>query len=133
MRHDSSQCTFEIASSVNAIGLRSSLAQSGSAFPSATGWNWGYDSMGQVIRAENATTPANHQAYQYDSFGNRKKSAESLTLPVSDNYTANALNQYTTINQPLSTINLSYDADGNMAIMTPGPLRIHEQVELLSP
>ncbi|MFT4177116.1 MAG: RHS repeat-associated core domain-containing protein [Luteolibacter sp.] len=99
---------------VNALGQRSSVNQSGSAFASATSWDWGYDGKGQVTRAEHATTPANHRVYQYDSIGNRKKSAESLMLPGSDNYLANVLNQYSAINHQLSTINPTYDADGNM-------------------
>ncbi|MFT3992211.1 MAG: RHS repeat-associated core domain-containing protein [Luteolibacter sp.] len=99
--------------SVNSLSQRTTVSQIGTAFAASTGWNWGYDSLGQVTSAAHATTPANHRAYQYDAIGNRKKSTDSLTLPGSDNYMSNALNQYTTINQPPSAINPSYDDDGN--------------------
>ena len=107
---------------VNAIGQRTAVATSGTAFPALPSWAWGYDSLGQVVTAD-SNVSASDRAYQYDAIGNRKKSADSLTLPSSDNYTSNALNQYSSLsinNQP-STINPSYDFDGN-AIAYPLPV-----------
>jgi RHS repeat-associated protein len=101
--------------SVNAIGQRTALSQTGTAFASVRGIAWAYDSYGQVTSAD-STLAAQDRAYQYDAIGNRKKSANSLTLPVADNYTANALNQYSSLSipNPQSPIsNPIYDPDGN--------------------
>ncbi len=49
------------------------------------------------------------RAHQYDAIGNHQKTANSLTLPVADNYTANALNQYTSFSSVAS-----YDLFGNI-------------------
>ena len=103
---------------VNAIGQRTGVTTSGSAFPNLPTWAWAYDSLGQVTSADSSVSTSD-RAYQYDSIGNRKKSADSLTLPSSDNYTSNALNQYTTL-QPWGTgVSPVYDFDGNMTL---GPL-----------
>jgi RHS repeat-associated protein len=99
---------------VNAIGQRAEVNTSGTAFPATPSWAWGYDSLGQVISA-NSSVNTSDRAYQYDAIGNRKKSADSLTLPGSDNYTSNALNQYSSIGNPQSTIvNPLHDFDGNL-------------------
>jgi RHS repeat-associated protein len=101
--------------SVNAIGQRTALSQTGTAFASVRGIAWAYDSYGQVTSAD-STLATQDRAYQYDAIGNRKKSANSLTLPVADNYTANALNQYSSLSipNPQSPIsNPIYDLDGN--------------------
>ena len=99
---------------VNAIGQRTGVTTTGTAFPALPSWLWGYDTLGQVTSADSSVTTSD-RAYQYDAIGNRKKSADGLTLPTSDNYTSNVLNQYSSLsinNQP-STINPSYDFDGN--------------------
>jgi RHS repeat-associated protein len=99
---------------VNAIGQRTNFSTSGTAFPATPSWSWGYDSLGQVISADSSVNTSD-RAYQYDAIGNRKKSADSLTLPGSDNYTSNALNQYSAIGNPQSTIvNPIHDDDGNL-------------------
>jgi RHS repeat-associated protein len=99
---------------VNAIGQRTEVNTSGTALPATPSWAWGYDSLGQVISA-NSSVNTNDRAYQYDAIGNRKKSADSLTLPTSDNYTSNALNQYSSLslNSQPPTLN-QYDFDGNL-------------------
>jgi RHS repeat-associated protein len=101
---------------VNPSGQRTDVAQAGSAFAAARGIVWGYDSLGQLTSAD-STIPGLDRAYQYDSIGNRLKTADDLTLPPTDNYTPNALNQYTSVPSVASV--LSYDPDGNM---TSGPL-----------
>jgi RHS repeat-associated protein len=98
---------------VNAIGQRTGVTTSGTAFPAAPSWAWSYDALGQVIAAD-STVATSDRSYQYDTIGNRQKSADSLTLPVANNYSANLLNQYSAINnQQSSVINPSYDFDGN--------------------
>jgi RHS repeat-associated protein len=105
---------------VNAIGQRTGVTTSGTAYPAIPSWLWSYDALGQVIAAD-STVATSDRSYQYDTIGNRQKSANSLTLPAANNYTTNALNQYSSlsINNPPSTINPLHDFDGNM---TSGPL-----------
>jgi RHS repeat-associated protein len=100
---------------VNALGQRSSVATSGSAFTGTPTWDWGYNARGEVTKADSNVTGFD-RAYEYDAIGNRKKSADSLSLPSADNYTANALNQYSSlqINPQSAIANLQYDPDGNM-------------------
>lgn len=93
---------------VNGIGQRTGVNTSGTAFPALPTWLWGYDSLGQVISADSSVNTSD-RAYEYDAIGNRKKSAASLTLPGSDNYTSNALNQYSAVD----SVSPSYDDDGN--------------------
>ena len=94
--------------SVNALGQRTDVAQSGTAFATARTIAWGYDALGQVTKADASITGLD-RAYLYDPIGNRLKSANDLTLPVANNYVANSLNQYTTVN----TLAPAYDPDGN--------------------
>ncbi len=92
-------------------------AQTGSAFPSSTGWNWGYDSLGQVTTAAHATNPANHRAYQYDAIGNRQRAVKGVldpNDPSATSYTTNPLNQYSQITNNSITNNPISDADGNL-------------------
>jgi RHS repeat-associated protein len=99
--------------SVNATGQRTATSQTGSAFASVRSIAWGYDTLGQLTSAATSDHSAD-RAYQYDAIGNRKKSANALTLPADDTYTANALNQYSSITGPQSAIlNPAYDLDGN--------------------
>lgn len=98
---------------VNALGQRTAVATSGTAFPSMPTWLWSYDTLGQVISADHSANNTFDRAYQYDAIGNRLKSADSLTLPANNNYTPNALNQYSSLNNQQSTFNPTYDDDGN--------------------
>ena len=95
---------------VNTIGQRTGVSTSGTAFPATLSWDWGYDSLGQLTSADSSVNSSD-RAYKYDAIGNRKKSANSLTLPTSANYVANSLNQYTT--GTTATAVPEYDADGN--------------------
>jgi RHS repeat-associated protein len=97
-----------IGYTVNNLGQRTSATRSGAATNSTA---WGYDALGQVISADDTNNTAD-RAYQYDTIGNRKKSAESLTLPSSGNYTTNPLNQYTNIGGS-GGYNPTFDEDGN--------------------
>ena len=93
---------------VNAIGQRTGVNTSGTAFPAIPTWLWSYDNLGQVTSADSSVDTSD-RAFEYDAIGNRKKSADSLTLPTSDNYTSNALNQYSAV----ESVSPSYDFDGN--------------------
>ncbi|HEY8962525.1 MAG TPA: RHS repeat-associated core domain-containing protein [Luteolibacter sp.] len=99
---------------VNALGQRTALEATGSAFASTRSTAWAYDTLGQLTASDSSVTGFD-RAYRYDTIGNRRKSAESLTLPASDTYTVNALNQYSSLQpNPQSAIaNPQYDADGN--------------------
>jgi RHS repeat-associated protein len=117
--------TIEISTydySVNSIGQRTSVATSGTAFSGAAGWNWSYDAYGQVTLAEHGTNSSFHRSYAYDDIGNRLEGSAGVSPASVTTYTPNALNQYSTIENPQSTIiNPIHDADGNM---TSGPLPI---------
>lgn len=114
-RNSNNTVISSIDYTVNTIGQRTNATRSGASTNSTA---WQYDVLGQVTQADDTNSTAD-RAYLYDGIGNRKKSADSLTLPGSDNYTANALNQYTAI--PLAPAAPIYDEDGNM---TSGPLPI---------
>jgi RHS repeat-associated protein len=103
---------------VNPLGQRTNVANTGTAFASSRSTAWGYDSLGQVTKADSSVSGFD-RAYQYDAIGNRKKAADGLTLPTADNYTANALNQYTAVGAIVPT----YDDDGN-ATAYPVPTRL---------
>jgi RHS repeat-associated protein len=110
--------------SVNVIGQRETVTTSGGAFAGVpANWTWNYDSLGQVVVADHTNTPAADRAYEFDTIGNRKKTASgTLTLPTSNNWTSNALNQYTVANGvalPTAPAPAPFDADGNM---TAGPV-----------
>ena len=107
---------------VNAIGQRTGVATSGTAFPALPSWLWGYDALGQVTSADSSIATSD-RTYQYDAIGNRQKSSNSLTLPVANNYVATATNAYSSIQLPGAATALTpgYDFDGNM---TSGPLPV---------
>ena len=100
---------------VNTLGQRTKRTTSDAATSVVT--DWSYDALGQVTSEDQPGTTTD-RAFQYDHIGNRKKSANSLSLPEDDNYTSNALNQYTSISSGQLTSEPQYDFDGNM---THGP------------
>jgi len=74
---------------------------------------FGYNARSEVISAAIGT---NGYAYAYDPIGNRVWSAVNT---LTNTYTANRLNQYTLISNPVNPVNPvqilpTYDADGNM-------------------
>ncbi len=106
--------------SVNAIGQRESVDASGRAFPGGVqaDWNWGYDSLGQVVSAEHTHTSASSRHYTFDNIGNRTEHREgthTTTGGTATSYTPTALNQYSAI----ASLSPTYDSDGNM---TSGPI-----------
>jgi RHS repeat-associated protein len=93
---------------VNDLGQRTALNTSGTAYPATPSWRWGDDGLGQLTSADSSVNTSD-RAYQYDAIGNRTKSANSLTLPGTNNYTSNALNQYSVV----GSVSPSHDDDGN--------------------
>ena len=128
---------------VNAIGQRVSRTQSGTAFdgigyapgtqlpPNITGTPssgtstdiFNYNTRGEVINSTNNIQNALARSYSYDPIGNRLTATEGdinnpATNPSAKTYTTNSLNQYTQINTtlppPPTTVQPTYDDDGNM-------------------
>ena len=95
---------------VNDLGQRDDVNRTGSAFSSANTESWNYNAKGEVVTADHSTNNTFDRAFEFDGIGNRKKSADSLTLPATDNYQTNALNQYGSIDGNTR----SFDADGNL-------------------
>ena len=103
---------------VNGIGQRTQVETTGSAFQSQPAdWTWGYDALGQVVSGDSPVA-AFDRAYQYDQIGNRTRTAKgTLVLPSAANYTANALNQYTSaegVTLPTTPAPAPPDDDGNL-------------------
>jgi RHS repeat-associated protein len=106
---------------VNLIGQRDSLATTGTGFDGSTfasttatgpSFGWSYNTRGELVEANDTSTANNDRAYQFDGIGNREKTVDGLFADLQtapDNYTPNALNQYTVVN----AFNPTHDADGN--------------------
>ncbi|SVD01954.1 uncharacterized protein METZ01_LOCUS354808, partial [marine metagenome] len=93
---------------VNALGQRTSLTTSGSAFGANAGrTDWGYDELGQLVRADHNTSDQNDRAYHYDKLGNRIHATDDQGTT---RYQTNELNQYLTA----GATNYQYDDDGNL-------------------
>jgi len=107
----------------DAIGRRTSVANTGTAFAQAAFSKYGYNDRSELIAGdrylgtdiEDLTNPvaAEQRGYQYDPIGNRSQATEAGT-PIS--YTANELNQYTAVD----SFTPAYDADGNMTTAPDG-------------
>jgi RHS repeat-associated protein len=98
------------AYTVNDLGQRDDISRSGTAFASANTETWNYNAKGEIAQADHSTNNAFDRSFDFDSIGNRKKSANSLTLPATDNYTSNALNQYSAV----GVVARTFDDDGNL-------------------
>ncbi len=99
---------------VNNLGQRTGVNKDGTAFASTRDIAWGYDSLGQVVKADSSIADQD-RAYQYDGIGNRTSGSAGASPASTTSYTPNALNQYTAI----GALNPTHDDDGNM---TSGPL-----------
>ena len=97
----------------DAIGRRTSMGKSGSAFAQADTLTYSYNSKSEVTSAVAQNETAYNYAFNFDNIGNRITATERGT---SFNYAANALNQYSAVN----TANPAYDVDGNMTANTNG-------------
>ncbi|MDD2230706.1 MAG: hypothetical protein PHY48_15070 [Candidatus Cloacimonetes bacterium] len=73
---------------------------------------FGYNDRREVI---NAVMYSNEQSIVYDDIGNCEQSTvDSDQLSVTNSYTANNLNQYTSVSSGGSALAITHDADGNM-------------------
>jgi RHS repeat-associated protein len=84
--------------------------------PDQTAWEYGYDALGQVIRANNSGAKRNASGvarfeYAYDDIGNRKRAAADAK---EQQYQSDALNRYQAVSSGQQADTLQYDADGNL-------------------
>jgi RHS repeat-associated protein len=84
--------------------------------PDQTAWEYGYDALGQVIRANNSGAKQNATGvaqfeYAYDDIGNRKRAAAD---GEEQQYQSDALNRYQAVSSGQKADTLQYDADGNL-------------------
>ncbi|MFZ9938652.1 MAG: hypothetical protein ACO3JG_16570 [Luteolibacter sp.] len=100
---------------VNDLGQRTGVTTAGSAFGNTDrGWQWGYDSLGQAVKALNADDSDFDRAYLFDSIGNRITATDgSGGGATTTGYTPNKLNQYTAID-PGTEVYPVHDPDGNL-------------------
>ncbi len=92
----------------NAIGNRTNMSRSGSAFAASDTINYTYNNRNEVVGALSDALDTDYNfSYAYDPIGNRLTSTQEGEQYA---YTTNNLNQYTQINAEEPT----YDADGNM-------------------
>lgn len=78
------------------------------------GWTWGYDAIGQVTAAVNATDTGLNRSYAYDAIGNRTSATDGTGGgAVTTGYSPNILNQFETIN-PGDPVSPVHDLDGNL-------------------
>ncbi|WP_176013903.1 RHS repeat domain-containing protein [Victivallis sp. Marseille-Q1083] len=95
----------------DALGRRTSMNRSGSAFTAADVLSYTYNSYSELIGASSNNNASYSYSYTYDPIGNRKTASLAGTNWT---YTANNLNQYSALNQAGTIQNPTYDADGNM-------------------
>jgi RHS repeat-associated protein len=91
----------------DAIGRRTSMAKSGTAFTQSDTISYGYNDRSEVTSATAANDSNYNFGFAFDNIGNRSTSTIAGTETT---YTSNNLNQYTQIGTQTPT----YDADGNM-------------------
>lgn len=94
----------------DAVGRRSSVNRSGSAFPAPDTLSYTYDSISELLTAVSNNNSSYNYSYTYDPIGNRKTASLSGAGNV---YTANSLNQYTSVTSGGVATTPTYDADGN--------------------
>jgi RHS repeat-associated protein len=119
--------------SVNSIGQRIGVVESGQNLVGPGARDWSYNSSGELI-GEDASGSIHDRGYRYDDLGNRLSSARGTTDPalatagnlgvykatVGGAAGANSLNQYGEVTLPgVATVPVVHDLDGNM---TSGPL-----------
>jgi RHS repeat-associated protein len=97
----------------DAVGRRTSMGKSGTAFSLADLISYGYNDRSEVTSAVAQQQATYDYGFAFDPIGNRLTSTSKETgAPITRSYTANNLNQYTAIDNP--TVSPSYDDDGNM-------------------
>ncbi|MFZ9938074.1 MAG: RHS repeat-associated core domain-containing protein, partial [Luteolibacter sp.] len=100
---------------VNDFGQRTGVITAGSAFGNTDrGWEWGYDYLGQAVKAVNSYDSDYNRAYVFDIIGNRTSAIDGDgEEAVTTGYTPNKLNQYTAID-PGTEVYPVHDPDGNL-------------------
>ena len=94
----------------DAAGRRVTCAKSGSAFAQNDTLLYGYNEKSELTNAVAAVDSDYRYSYDFDDIGNRKTSSERGTKSV---YTANNLNQYTSVNDFIP----QFDDDGNQTLI----------------
>ena len=103
----------------DAVGRRTEISRSGSMMSEARTDAYGYNDRNELILATKNAEDTEYQ-YSYDDIGNR---IESLDLGTNRTYTANALNQYTSISNSALSASLreiftpAFDLDGNQTLV----------------
>jgi RHS repeat-associated protein len=118
----------------DAVGRRTSVKNSGSAFGQPAFSRWGYDDRNQLTGSDrflgavltDTGTPVNPEAraYEYDGIGNRESSTSAGALTA---YVANALNQY----EAVGAASPEYDADGNLLADESKTLKYNAENQLI--
>ncbi len=97
----------------DAIGRRTAMAKSGTAFVSNDIIDFSYNDRSEVTCAVSQNDTLWNYSYAFDNIGNRETSITNESgSAVTSNYTSNNLNQYTNITNPNQSP--LYDLDGNM-------------------
>ena len=105
----------------DALGRRSDVVYTGTAFAADHLFKWGYNDRSELTAADryqstDPDTPTNQYGtngafdYAYDPIGNRE--SYQLDGGTATTYTTNAVNQYTATANPSESF--AYDADGNL-------------------
>ena len=95
----------------DALGRRTSMSRSGSAFTVPDILTYGYNDRSEVISAQSNINSAYNYHYNYDPIGNR---TTATLAGVNWDYISNNLNQYTRLAFGDTVQEPTYDADGNM-------------------
>ncbi|MBQ4481414.1 MAG: RHS repeat-associated core domain-containing protein [Victivallales bacterium] len=118
--------SFGAPGSLHSIGYLYDVAdrRTQASLPDGTKWLYGYDRLSQVTSGErvdattNAPVSGGSFRYAYDGIGNRTTSQDGSNADLR-NYTANSLNQYTSIFSPgIIPIRGRADADAKVAVTT---------------
>ena len=97
----------------DAIGRRTAMAKSGTAFTAGDTVNYTYNGRSELTSADAVTDNNYNFIFAFDNIGNRQSYTSSESgNPVQSIYTTNNLNQYTAITNPTQAP--TYDADGDM-------------------
>jgi len=100
---------YSVEYSYDAVGSRTGMAKTGTAFSQADSIAYVYNSRRELTGASAQNDQTYSYGYNYDNIGNRVDATES---GLSKAYTSNNLNQYTSVTNPAQSP--AYDADGNM-------------------
>ena len=95
----------------DAIGRRTSLSRSGSAYSNPDTISYTYNDRSELTGAQSNVDTTYSYSYAYDPIGNRITASEA-GLPWT--YTTNNLNQYTSATENNVQLSFSYDLDGSM-------------------